>query len=416
MSLTWARRSVLAAVLLGAALVPGHAVGSASPPCQGRRCVPAAGSIRWIRRLPGYWTVGSGPDGTVLSHGEAYAAVAVNLAAVGFGTTIYGYDVSTGARAWTTTLSGLPAGSSIVSVRAWPGVVTAGVAIPDKRHGTAAREEVVLAAATGAQLHRYPAAVYGGAVAATAARVVIVGVRSVTCYDNVSGRVIWSRATGKVAQAWRVDQDELYVTVAPGGYLGTSPVQALRRISLLTGAERVIRPAHAAFAGALSGAGDGVVLFSAARGLSAYSGSTGRLLWQRPGVVPETADPVRQTVYVTTGSVLTGISPLTGETVKGTSVRGPSGLYGVRDGVALGLDQGPQGLAWGYDIARQRVVWTTPALPWPHYFVDLSGVGGSADPASSTVLLASCAELGSAPAGGSGPQACLRPELVAVRR
>ena len=58
---------------------------------------------------------------------------------------------------------------------------------------------------------------------------------------------------------------------------------------------------------------------------------------------------------------------------------GSSGLYGVRGGVALGLDQGPDGDAWGYDVARQRVVWTTPRLPWPHYFVDLSGIGGSAD-------------------------------------
>jgi hypothetical protein len=132
--------------------------------------------------------------------------------------------------------------------------------------------------------------------------------------------------------------------------------------------------------------------------------------------VPETVDPVRQTLYVTTGSAMIGISPLTGDTVKGASVRGPSGLYGVRDGVALGLDQGARGVAWGYNIARQRVVWTTPPLPWPHYFVDLSGIGGSADAASSTVLLASCAELGSAPARGPAAQPCLRPELVAVRR
>jgi hypothetical protein len=91
------------------------------------------------------------------------------------------------------------------------------------------------------------------------------------------------------------------------------------------------------------------------------------------------------------------------------------------------MDQGAEGVAWGYDIARQRVVWTTPQLPWPHYFVDLSGIGGSADPASSTVLITTCAQLGSSRtplAGSGGPgggaaqdgQACLRPELVAIHR
>jgi outer membrane protein assembly factor BamB len=348
-----------------------------------------------------------------VSHGEAYAAVGGGLAVLGFGMTVYGYNVTAGTLVWKTMLSGFPVGSSIVSVRAWPGVVTAGVAIPDPGLG-AAREEVVLAS-TGSLVRDYPAALYGGAVAATAARVVIVGASSVTCYDNANGKVVWSRPTGEVAQAWRVGQGELYVTVAAGGYLGTAPVTALRRISLRTGAERLIRPPHSAFTGTLSGAGDGVVLFSGDRGLSAYSGYTGRLRWRRPGVVPETVDPVRQTLYVTTGSALIGISPLTGAIVKGASVRGSSGLYGVRDGVAIGLDQGAHGVAWGYDIARQRVVWTTPALPWPHYFVDLSGIGGSTDPASSTVLLASCAELGRPPASGSGQQSCLRPEIVAIR-
>jgi hypothetical protein len=101
-------------------------------------------------------------------------------------------------------------------------------------------------------------------------------------------------------------------------------------------------------------------------------------------------------------------------------------LYGIRGGVALGMDQGPDGVAWGFDVARQRVIWTTPQLPWPHYFVDLSGIGGSAAPASSTVLITTCAQLGaSAAASGSGGatgsaaqpgQACARPELVAIQR
>lgn len=351
----------------------------------------------------------------MLRHGEAYAATGGDLAAIGFGTTIYGYDVSTGAPLWTTELSGFPAGSSIVSVRAWPSVVTAGVASPDSRPGGTTRREIVLDAQTGSRIGEHSAAAYGGAVAANAARVVIVGTRSVTSYANASGRTIWRRPTGRVAQAWRVNQGELYVTVAADGYLGTAPVTALRRISLQTGSEQVIRPPHKSFAGTLSGAADGVVLFSGTRGLGAYSGVTGQLLWRRHGAVPETVDPARQTLYVTQGNALLGLDPETGEVTGGATVRGSSGLYGVRDGVGLGLDEGARGVAWGYDVARRRVVWTTPALPWPHYFVDLSGIGGSADPASSNILLTSCAELGSAPAGGSG-QPCLRPELVVISR
>jgi hypothetical protein len=125
----------------------------------------------------------------------------------------------------------------------------------------------------------------------------------------------------------------------------------------------------------------------------------------------------------------------------------------VRDGVALGLDQGAGGDAWGYDVSEQRVTLAAPGLPWPHYFVDPDGVGGSADPASNTVVIAACTELApatpaspsptasptptsaltipSAPASGSvsatpsatpsasSPpgetgQGCLRPELVAL--
>ena len=52
-------------------------------------------------------------------------------------------------------------------------------------------------------------------------------------------------------------------------------------------------------------------------------------------------------------------------------------------------------------------------MPWPHYFDDPSGLGGSVDPATGTVLLAACARLGGPAAGGAG-QVCLRPELVAI--
>ncbi len=406
---------MLAAVLIGAAVIPGHAAGSASPPCQGHGCRVGSGTVRWIRRLPGSWTADNGPDGTMLSHGEAFAAVGGSLAAIGLGTFVAGFGATSGVPVWTARLTGFPAGSAIVSVRSWPGVVTVGVAEPGGSKG-ASREEVVLAAGSGTVLREYPAAMYGGAVAASASRVVIVGDSAVTCYDNATGRVVWSRRTGPVAQAWRMDAGVLYVTEAAGGFLGTAPVTRLRRISLRSGAERLIRPGpHADFAGSLSGAADGVVLFSGSRDLSAYSGTDGHLLWRRPGVVPETEDPVRHTLYVTTGSAMIGLSPLTGTPVKRGAVRGPSGLYGVRNGVALGLDAGARGVAWGYDIARQRVVWTTPALPWPHYFVDLSGIGGSSDPATGTVLLASCAATGTPAPGSTGQQPCTRPELVAIR-
>jgi hypothetical protein len=81
--------------------------------------------------------------------------------------------------------------------------------------------------------------------------------------------------------------------------------------------------------------------------------------------------------------------------------------------VVLGLDQGAQGDAWGYGVAVGRVLWTNADLPWPHYFQDLSGIGGSASPQSRAILLAVCAQAG-APAAGSSSQVCNRPELVAL--
>ena len=421
----WARRAVLAAVLVGAAIIPGHESGSASSVCKAGQC-GTAGTILWTRLLPGSWTAG-GTGGTVLTRGQAYVAAGGGVAAVGFGLTVIAFDLRAGKWLWTRALSGLPAGASIESVRAWPGVVTAGVSVPRSRHGRAARTEVVLADRTGARVGAYPAAEYGGAVAASSAATVVVGRKSVTSYHNKTGKIRWRRRTGPVSQAWRVDGRDLYVTVAAGGYLGTAPVTALRQISLRTGAQRLVRPHGRMFAGTLSGAFDGVVLFSGPRGVTAYSGATGQRLWAREGAIPESVDEVQGRLYLTKGSKLLGVDPETGARAGGGVLRGSSGLYGVRGGVALGMDQGAEGVAWGYDIARQRVDWTTPQLPWPHYFVDLSGIGGSADPAISTVLITTCAQLGSSRtplAGSGGPgggaaqdgQACLRPELVAIHR
>jgi hypothetical protein len=170
------------------------------------------------------------------------------------------------------------------------------------------------------------------------------------------------------------------VAESADGYLGSSPVTALKVINLKTGAERTLgSPLGHPFSGTLAIADDGVVLFASASGVTAYSGSTGDLLWSMAGAVPEGADPAADLVYLTSaGTTLTGVDPLTGQvktSVSGTAADGAAGMYVVRDGVALGLDSGANGDAWGYDVAAGRVTWTSAQLPWPHYFSDLSGLG-----------------------------------------
>jgi len=407
---TWVRRTSFVAILLALAIAPGPV--SAARPCTASHC-QAAVALRWTGLLPGSWTVQPGLPGVQPASGQAYAALGDQVAAVGLGMTVYAYAARTGIALWVTPITGLPAGSAIASVRVWPGVVVAGLDLPG---GT--RREVVLAATSGRLIRSDPAALFGGAVQAGAGRTVIVGTTAVTSYDDRTGRVIWTRPTGHSAQDWQVDGGHLYVTVAAGGYLGTAPVTALRRINLRTGAERLVRPAGGSFAGVLSEAFDGVLVFSGADGATAYSGNTGRLLWRRAQATAVYVDTVASRIYLAAGSGLVGVDPRTGRTeahVSGVSAAGSSGLYGVRDGVFLGLDQGPLGKAWGYGVAEQRVLWTSPPLPWPHYFVDLSGIGGSADPARSGVLLAICAQL-APPAATSSVQACMRPELVVVDR
>ena len=412
-SAMWARRALLAAVLIGAAVVPGRAASTAIGRCSGsRHCQRQLAAVLWSRPLPGSWAAQSGTLGTVVSQGQAYAAVGSGLAVVGFGTTVVAYRLSNGQPLWTAGLSGFPVGSAIVSVRAWPGVVTAGVSVPGAT-SSSSREEVVLSSATGHRLQAYPAAAYGGAVFADSARTVIVGTTAVTSYSNNNGRVVWRRPTGPVAQAWRRDGDELLVTEARGGYLGAAPVTALRSIDLRDGAQSILRPAEQSFAGQLSGAVGGVVLFSDPAGLTAYSEGDGQRLWERPQAVLEVVDAARQVVYVVSGTELTGLNPVTGRPITRAATPGASALYAVSNGVALGLDEGALGDAWGYDLARNRVIWTTSAIPWPHFFVDLSGIGGSADPTGRTIVLASCAQVGVAPASAQ-PPACKRPRLVAI--
>ena len=213
------------------------------------------------------------------------------VAAIGIGLTVYGYRSRTGARLWATPLPGFGTGARLVSVRVWPGVVTAGVDVPPRQPGGApSRREAVLSEATGRVLRSYPAASFGGAVSADRKHTVIVGPTSVTSYDNRSGAVAWSRPTGPAAQAWRLDRSMLYLTVAAGGYLSGAPVRALRRISLRTGAQRLVRPPGRSFRGELSRVLDGVAVFTDSRGTVSYNGYTGTRLWRRTGTVPVLSD------------------------------------------------------------------------------------------------------------------------------
>ena len=397
------RRWVLAAALLGVALVPYPVQGAAgAPPAAACRpgCRPGSvpSMVRWTAPLSGAWDVAPGLTGTVPASGLAYASVGGGVAAVGAGLTVSAYSSRTGALEWQDTLTGFPAGAAIVSVRAWPGEVTAGVSYRTAgRAGARRRTEVVLSDAEGAQIGRYPAAAFGGAVAGNQKYTVVVGATAVTSYDNATGHIRWQQPTGQVAQAWRTDGNWLYVAESAGGFVGSAPVTALRRIDLATGSELVVRPLEGlSFHGALSTAFDGVVLFSSAAGVTAYNGSTGDLLWSAHGAVPEGTDRRPRRIYLTEGSNLVGVDPQTGRvkaTASGSAVNGAAGVYVVRNGVALGLDQGGNGDAWGYDLAVQRVTLAAAGLPWPHYFVDLSGVGGSADLAGNLVIIAACTQL-----------------------
>ncbi len=212
---TWARRAVLAATLLAVALVPYPVIGSASVPsptsCR-THCRPAgpAGKILWSRELPGAWTASAGLSGTVPVSGQAYVAVGHGLAVVGVGMRLRAYNSSTGRLQWDHELPGFPAGSAIVSVRVWPGVVTAGISYGP---GGASRAEIVFSSSTGKQYHWYSATRFGGAVWATTQTTVVVGPGAVTAFDNSTGKPRWRRPTGSADQSWQVDGSDLYVTV-----------------------------------------------------------------------------------------------------------------------------------------------------------------------------------------------------------
>jgi hypothetical protein len=193
-TLTWIRRLSLALVLAVLAVAPGPSAGSRARLCTGRDR-DRVGIIRWTRLLPGSWIAQDGLPGTTPAGGQAYAALNGQVAAVGTGMVVSGYDARTGRPLWTARLTGFPPGSAIVSVRVWPGLVTAGVSLPAAGPGPA-RDEVLLDARTGGRLRVYPAAPFGGAVAVAGGGMVIVGPRAVTSYSIRTGRVRWSRPTG----------------------------------------------------------------------------------------------------------------------------------------------------------------------------------------------------------------------------
>jgi outer membrane protein assembly factor BamB len=406
------RRVLLAVVLLAVVLfpVPGLAAGGQSPQPGCHGCHPQPAAVEdWSAALTGPWTAGDSAAGTVPAGGQAYVAVGGGVAVVGNGLSLTGFGASDGTLLWQATLDA-PIGSAIMSVRAWPGVITAGVLAANGQ----TRTEVVIDAETGQQLRQYPAALFGGAVAASAATTVVVGATYVTSYSNATGRVRWRRPIG-AGQSWRADGDTLYVAQAAGGYLGSSPVTALEVINLQTGFERALgSPLGNPFSGTLTLAADGAVLFASDDGVTAYSGSTGGELWSMPSVVPEGTDPVANLIYLTSSDgTLTGVDPLTGAvkaSVAGSTAGGAAGMYVVRAGVALGLDIGADGQAWGLRVASDRVTWTSPQLPWPHFFSDLSGLGGSADVSGDDVdevVVTACPHL------AATGDVCADPELVA---
>jgi hypothetical protein len=397
----WLRRAALLAVLLAVAFVPyptlsGPALVAASAGCRSG-CHPAeANMFRWSVPLPGAWVLDNGVAGTVPAGGTAYAAVGNGVAVLGVDMTVYEYQASNGTEDWIEPLTGFPADAAIVSVRSWPDEVTVGVAYSGKG-GVSKRTEVVLPNSATDPMSQYPATPFGGAVAATHLYTVVVGPTDVTSYDNGSGKVRWQQPTGNVTQGWQVDGEYLYLAESAGGDQTT----ALRRIDTATGAEQQVLPqpgigsasAMPAFNGSLDGAFDGVVLFSAASGVTAYSGTTGIELWSAPGALPEGGDPEQNKIYLGRGATLLQVNPLTGKTEATVPVN-EGGMYVVRDGFALGLDPGSSGAAWGYDIAAGRVALSAAQLGWPHYFADLSGIGGSADPDGDLVVIAACAQAG----------------------
>ncbi len=408
-SVAWVCRGSLFAVLLAAGASGAQAAAAPPNDCGVKSC-SRAGTIRWTRPLPGNYLIDNDSRGVVPAAGQSYAAIGGELAVFGLGVAVRAYDSARGTPRWTVRLKGLPPGARIASVRVWPGVITVGVTVPvSAGSGRATETEVVLDALDGRLIRSYPGTLFGGAVAADSWHAVIVGPGAVTSYDNVTGAVVWRQATGAAPQRWQLDGYDLYVAVSAGGYLGTSPVTALRKIDLRSGAERIIAAPAGSFAGVLSAALDAVVLFSGSGTVTAYSGNTGRWRWRVAGAFPQAVDLGQHRFYLTQGNAVVGVNP---SGVVDARLRGSAGLYGERDGVAFGLDEGASGDAWGADTVSQHVIWSTSKFGWPHVFVDFSGLGGSADPRRRAIILAVCAQT----TPNVSPPRCAKPELMVINR
>jgi len=406
---TWARRGILAAVLVAAVVAPGRASSLQVKHCTGLRCTQP-GSVLWTRPLAGSWFAQPGVSGTVTSPDGAFAASGGGLAVLGTGLAVTAVSESTGKQVWRVPLTGFPASSAIVGVRAFTGVVAVGVEPSQGRATT--RDEVILSDATGASVRTYRAAPYGGAVAATAASTVIVGQHKVTDYANATGQVIWSRPTGSAGQTWRVAGGDIYITGDSGAGASAAARPEIQQISLTDGTERTLHHPSGGFRGTLTEVIGSDLLFTGPDGVDVYN-KAGRPLWSRASASVELTDAGRGVVYLASGSKLIGVDISSGAVVTWAPISVAASLYWVTDGVALGLDQNGLGEAWGYDLGTRKVVWSSSGVPWPHFFVDLSGLGGSASAGSDIVLLASCARVGAAKAANSAP-VCTRPELTAV--
>ena len=133
--------------------------------------------------------------------------------------------------------------------------------------------------------------------------------------------------------------------------------------------------------------------------------------------MPEGADPAAGLVYLTAaGGALIGVDPLTGHgetSVPGSGGDGSAGMYVVRDGVALGLDSGQSGEAWGYDMAAGRVTWTVVGAALAALL--LRPVRARRQRRrlrrSDVVVIAACPHLSARPPRRD--RACADPELVA---
>jgi len=414
-----AHRVVLALALLVVVLIPLPVLASDTrpkpPACAGSAChaqrVPAQ---RWLAKLPGTWAAGTeqgatGDGSTVPVNGQAaYVAAGGGLAVVGTGLSLTAYTLDRGQQRWQTTLTA-PLGTVIVSVRAWQGVITAGLLAP----GGHARTEVVVNAVTGAEMRHYPAAVFGGAVAASSATTVVIGGATVTSYNNATGRIRWQRTIAG-GQSWQADGETLYVAEASGGDQSSSPVTALQVVNMETGTERILSsPLDQPFSGTLAMAANGSVLFASPTKVTAYSGSTGGERWDMDGAVPEGTDPATREIDLTAANgTLVGVDPVTGHvraSLPAGTATGAAAVYVVRGGVALGLNSGASGTAWGYDMVKGKVTWTSPPLPWPHFFSDVSGLGGSAAASGDLVVVTACLHL------AASPGICADPRLVAYR-